>query len=110
MITSLGALQRPCRRSPAQEGRITRSGCLQHLGQVVAHRDVELVVRAAEGLAVRPPAQELPGVTKTTSFELVAPSSAANVEDVDVEVSLVHDNASQVRVPRSARTRGAPRR
>jgi subtilisin-like proprotein convertase family protein len=34
----------------------------------------------------------------TTSFELVAPSSAAAVEDVDVEVSLVHDNASQVRV------------
>ena len=34
----------------------------------------------------------------TTSFELVAPPSAANVEDVDVEVSLVHDNASQVRV------------
>jgi subtilisin-like proprotein convertase family protein len=34
----------------------------------------------------------------TTSFELVAPPSTANVEDVDVEVSLVHDNASQVRV------------
>lgn len=34
----------------------------------------------------------------TTSFELVAPPSAAGVEDVDVEVSLVHDNAAQVRV------------
>ena len=34
----------------------------------------------------------------TTAFELVAPPSAANVEDVDVELSLVHDNASQVRV------------
>lgn len=34
----------------------------------------------------------------TTSFELVAPPSTANVEDVDVAVSLVHDNASQVRV------------
>lgn len=34
----------------------------------------------------------------TTAFELAAPPSAANVEDVDVEVQLVHDNASQVRV------------
>ncbi|GAB3037904.1 hypothetical protein GCM10011376_38330 [Nocardioides flavus (ex Wang et al. 2016)] len=34
----------------------------------------------------------------TTDFVLVAPASTAGVEDVDVEVSLVHDNASQVRV------------
>lgn len=38
------------------------------------------------------------GDPTTTAFALTAPATAARVEDVDVEVALVHDNASQVRV------------
>src|SRR5688572_25077330 len=67
MITSLGVV-RHGRSGPFPNGG---PSARQHLGQVVPYRDVQLVVCAARGLAVGPPAEEVTGVTKSTTLELV---------------------------------------
>src|SRR3712207_2298393 len=67
MITSLGAREAPCRRS-LPIGRPTTG---ENLGEVVPHGHLQLVVGAAQRVAVGSPAQELAGVTKPTAFELV---------------------------------------
>lgn len=50
------------------------------------------------------------GDPTTTTFALTAPATTARVEDVDVEVALVHDNASQVRVRLAHQTTGIVQR
>ncbi len=68
MITSVGAARRAAADDHSRSGDAQPG---QDLGQVVAHRHVQLVVRAAQRVPVGPPAEELAGVTKSTAFELV---------------------------------------
>src|SRR3954464_11309725 len=44
---------------------------VEHLSEVVAHRDLELVVGAAARLAIGAPAQELAGVPQPAALQLV---------------------------------------
>ena len=65
----LGCRRQPHRRglrSAASGGRVSnpRFGLLQHVIQVISHRNVELVIGARPGFAVRAPPLELHGVPK----------------------------------------------
>src|SRR5215218_6461352 len=66
MITSVGGGRAERRRSLPIGRPVTCTSAGQHLAQGVAHRHLELVVRAAHGVPVRAPAEELAGVTKPT--------------------------------------------
>src|SRR5688572_9796525 len=67
MITNVGGGGRTCRRSRPIGGPIG----LQDLRQVVPHRHLQLVVGAGQRVTVGAPPEELAGVTKSASLELV---------------------------------------